>query len=121
MTPLSSMANKKLIGWSVHGSWQADENDLKFGNFDDSSFTLNNFLPLSSTHVNYFIRFKPNFDMTKKKDDGAFETEEVILFGFSPYMHDSREFDKNQTYQALHGLLLYFYRSNGEGIVRIET
>jgi hypothetical protein len=58
------MNGRKLIGWSVHGSWKADTNNLILGDFGDSAFSLNNFLPLSSSVVEYFIRFKANFDMS---------------------------------------------------------
>lgn len=84
------MIDRKLIGWSIHGSWSADDDFLKMGKFDDSSFFINNFLPLSSNRVDYHIEFKPTFDFSKKSNEGKFPNEEVIIVGFSPYMHDGR-------------------------------
>lgn len=62
-----------------------------------------------------------NYDFKNIKDDGKFDKEETIVFGFSPYMHDNREFNKDTTTVALHGVLLYLYKNHGEGILRLET
>ena len=55
---------------------------------------LNNFLPLSSDRVDYYVEFRATYDISKKSQS-IFNTPDVIVFGFSPYMHDARDFDKN--------------------------
>lgn len=121
LSPLSRMAGKKMIGWSVHGSWKTDNDELNLANFDDSSFLLNNFLPISSNRVDYHIEFQLKYNTKLRKEDGIFPSEDVVVFGFSPYMHDARDFDETQTMATLHGILLFVYKVNGEGIVRLET
>ena len=113
------MNDRKLIGWSIHGEWNADDDKVKMGSYNDGSFMLYNFMPISSTKVNFNIDFKTTFDMKKKTNEGIIKNDEVMLFAFSPYMHDIREFDSKQTLITTQGMLLYFYRVNGEGIVRL--